>query len=227
MPVFNEADLRRLVSDILRAERVDDWSVACVTDSLVSASLRGVDTHGVRLLPTYVQSLRGGSISRRPNIVCTRPFPAKCVVDADHAFGIAAGYRAIDECVAAAEQTGLAMASVFNSSHPGCMASFTLRAARQGYIAMAFTNTGSKILSHSGTRPYFGTNPIAFAAPRKEIDPLCLDMATSIIPWNRVQQSLATGDRLPAGETQSGYHSILFSWSSVCQGQHICNIMDT
>ena len=200
MPVFRESALRQLVSAILRAEQVDDWSTQCVTDSLVSASLRGVDTHGVRLLPVYIRSLRGGSIVRNPTITCRRPFPAKCVVDAGHAFGIAAGYRAIDECIAAARETGVAVASVYNSDHPGCMASFTLRAARQGFLAMAFTNTGSKILSHGGTRPYFGTNPIAFAAPRREEDPLCLDMATSIVPWNRVEQSMKSGAQLPPGK---------------------------
>ncbi len=61
-------------------------------------------------------------------------------------------------------------------------------------MAFAFTNTGPKILCHDGKGSYFGTNPIAFACPREEADPFCLDMATSMIAWNKVEAARKTGN---------------------------------
>lgn len=75
---------------------------------------------------------------------------------------------------------------VSNSSHPGAMASFALKAARLGYIAFAFTHADALTLSHDGKQPYFGTNPVCVAVPRMEEVPYCLDMATSMISWNNL-----------------------------------------
>jgi len=91
----------------------------------------------------------------------------------------------------------VAAVGVINSSHPGMMASYVLRTVERGFLAFAFTNTGPKILSHHGKRPYFGTNPIAFACPREEKAPFCLDMATRVIPWNKVEAARKSNTPLP------------------------------
>ncbi|XP_065178444.1 uncharacterized oxidoreductase YjmC-like isoform X2 [Sycon ciliatum] len=192
--------LQTFIADVLRALGVDEWQVETVSDSLVSASLRGVDSHGIRLLTPYVASIKGGRTNAQATITHRKTFPSMCVVDADHAVGAAAGYYAIDRCMEIAKELGMAMAMVQNSTHPGCMACMPLRAAKQGFMAMAFTNTGPKLQAFGGKGSFFGTNPVAFAAPRVEEDPLCLDMATSTIPWNKVEQARAgSGSTLPPG----------------------------
>ena len=98
-----------------------------------------------------------------------------------------------------AETQGIASVAVSNSSHPGAMASMALKAAREGYVAFAFTHADALILSHGGSRPYFGTNPVCFAAPREDKEPYCLDMATSIVPWNRVLVNRASDKQLENG----------------------------
>ncbi|ELR16661.1 malate/Llactate dehydrogenase [Acanthamoeba castellanii str. Neff] len=174
-------------------------SAEAVAWSLTEGSLRGVDSHGIRLLPHYVENLVHGGINGKPNMTWSSTYPAFVVLDADHAFGAAAGFKAIDIGIERAQQYGVAAVGVINSTHPGMMASYVLRAAAQGYLAFAFTNTGPKILSHNGKQPYFGTNPIAFACPRLEKEPFCLDMATSMIPWNKVEAARKTGKQLPEG----------------------------
>ena len=94
--------------------------------------------------------------------------------------------KAVDHAMEIAENQGIGVVAVSNSSHPGAMASMALRAANKGYMAFAYTHADALVLSFNGTRPYFGTNPICFAVPRIEKDPYCLDMASSIIPWNRL-----------------------------------------
>ncbi len=178
---------------------LDDFSVESVATGLCETSLRGVDSHGIRLLPHYVRSAESGRKNKAPNYKIENKFPAIAHIDADNAFGHAVGMKAIDIGMELADKHGVGVIGVSNSSHPGAMGSFALRAARKGYLAFAFTHADSLQLSYGGKRPYLGTNPVCFAAPRKEQEPFCLDMATSIIPWNRVMLSRVTGEPLPAG----------------------------
>ena len=126
-------------------------------------------------------------------------------MDADNAFGHAAGMKAIDIAIEMAKVQGIGAVAVSNSSHPGAMASMALKAARKGYIAFAFTHADALILSHGGTRPYFGTNPICFAAPREEQEPYCLDMATSIVSWNHVLSNRNSSKPLEPGIVADEY----------------------
>lgn len=192
-------DLVRFHEVVLRGAGLDDFSLEAVTTGLCETSLRGVDSHGVRLLPHYVRSAQQGRKNPKPSMRFMRTFPAIGLLDADNAFGHAAGMRAIDYGIELAKEQGMGAIAVTNSSHPGAMASFALRAARQGYIGFAFTNADSLILSHNGTRPFFGTNPVCMAAPRTHGEPYCLDMATSVIPWNRVLLHKSAGVPLPDG----------------------------
>lgn len=179
-------DLEFFTSSVLRLAGLDDYSLNAVTTGLCETSLRGVDSHGVRLLPHYYNSALSGRKNPKPNFILEHSFPSIAHLDADNAFGHAAGMKAIEIAMEIANEQGMATVAVSNSSHPGAMASMALKAARNGYLAFAFTHADALILSHGGTRPYFGTNPICFAAPRKEKDPYCLDMATSIASWNQV-----------------------------------------
>ncbi len=184
---------------ILTKVGLDEPSVNAVTIGLCETSLRGVDSHGVRLLHHYVRSAQTGRKNPRPNMKFNKKFPVIGVLDADNAFGHAAGMRAIDYGMEMAEEFGLGAIGVVNSSHPGAMASFALKAAREGYIAFAFTHADGLIRSHNGIRPYFGTNPVCMAAPREGLEPYCLDMATSVISWNRILINKASNELLPNG----------------------------
>ena len=137
-------------------------------------------------MPHYFNSAISGRKNPSPKYRIEKKFPSIAHLDADNAFGHAAGMKAIDIAIDMAKVQGIGTVAVSNSSHPGAMASMALKAARKGYIAFAFTHADALILSHGGARPYFGTNPVCFAAPRDEHEPYCLDMATSITPWNRV-----------------------------------------
>lgn len=171
---------------LLEKSGLDDFSVSSVALGLCETSLRGVDSHGIRLLPHYVNSALSGRKNPRPDYKFSLTFPSLGLLDADNAFGHAAGMKAVDHAMEIAKTQGIGVVAVSNSSHPGAMASMALRAARKGYMAFAYTHADSLVLSHNGVRPYFGTNPICLAVPRIEKEPYCLDMACSVIPWNRL-----------------------------------------
>jgi len=199
MTVIYYEDLRDFSRAIFQKVGLDEFSNKSVTDGLCETSLRGTDSHGIRLLPHYVNSALRGRKNPTPNFKFTPTFPSFGALDADNAFGHAAGMKAINHAIEMAEVQGIGIVSVINSSHCGAMACFALEAARRGYMAFAFTHADSLLQSANGARPYFGTNPVCMAAPRQGMEPYCLDMATSIIPWNRMLIHKANGQPLPEG----------------------------
>ncbi len=183
---INYKDLKVFAKKLLLKIGLDNFSANTVTHGLCEASLRGVTSHGIRLLPHYVNSALNGRKNPKPKFKFKKNFLSLGTLDADNAFGHAAGVKALKYCQNMAKKTGVGIVAVKNSSHPGALASIALPIAKKGYIVFAFTHADSLLLSHNGKRPYFGTNPICFAAPRQNEEPYCLDMATSMISWNKL-----------------------------------------
>ncbi len=191
-------DLERFVAAVLVAAGADDFSTTSTVRALVGASLRGVDSHGLRLLPHYLRVLEGGRVKGRPEMRFEQSAAAVGRLDAGHALGTAAGYRAMEEAVKLAESAGIGAVSVSNSSHFAAAGCYSLAAAEAGYIGLAVCNATSAVLPHDGRDGFHGTNPISFAAPVDGARPYLLDMATSSIPVNRILQYRALDRELPA-----------------------------
>lgn len=194
---FDAERLSSFVATALQAAGSAPEQAGDVARALTQASLRGVDSHGVRLLPHYAKVLKGGRIAAAPRLAIRRTAPAAAVVDADNGFGHWASYHAIREGCAIARETGMAGVSVINSSHFGAAGCYVLEAAKEGLVAFAFSNSDSFVLPHDGVAPFHGTNPIAFAAPVPDGRPFLFDMATSIVPWNRIRDYETKGLQVP------------------------------
>ena len=190
-------ELSDYVGELLQAAGVDEVSAASVAQVVVDASSRGVDTHGVRLVPWYLQMVEGGRINKRPNPSFEKKAAAVGHVDADNGFGHRASLRAIDEGIALAREIGIAAISVGNSTHHGATGVYTLKAARAGFAAIGMTHADAAVVPFGGKKPFYGTNPLSFAVPAPGEEPMLLDMATSAIPYNRIFLRRATGTPLP------------------------------
>ncbi|MDQ7732019.1 Ldh family oxidoreductase [Halomonas sp. SpR1] len=190
-------DLTRFMQAVLAAAGANQASADAVTRALVTASRMGTDSHGLRLLPHYLQALKGGRINGVPNMQFHQRLAATGFLDADDGLGHLAGYTAMEHAMEMAENVGIGAVAVGNSSHFGAAGCYALAAVECGYLGMAFCNSDPFVLLHDGAKPFHGTNPIAFAAPVAGEEPYLLDMATSSVPWNRVQQYGAIGRELP------------------------------
>lgn len=190
-------EVRRFVRACLKQAGADDPSAAAVTRALIETSCRGVDSHGIRLLPHYLKALTGGRINGTPKLEYTRLSGGTGRLDADDGFGHLAGYRAVEEGMRLADENGIGAVTVVNSSHFGAAGSYPLCAAEAGYLAIALCNSDKLVLAYDGVEPFHGTNPISFAAPVAAGRPYLLDMATSSIPLNRVLQYRAIDRPLP------------------------------
>jgi len=190
-------DFAHYVRTILAALGADAPSAEAVARAVVDASSRGVDTHGVRLVPWYVLMLEGGRVNGAPKLAFERKAVAVGHVDADNGFGHLASFRAIEEGMAMAKETGVAAVTVGNSSHHGASGVYALAAARAGFAAISVTHADAAVVPFGGIKPFYGTNPISFAVPAPGEEPMLLDMATSAIPYNRIFLRRATGTPLP------------------------------
>lgn len=187
------------VKNVLAESNVRSDVAEHVTNGLIQTSVRGVDSHGVRLLPHYLEGVKKGRINPNPAYKFQKTSPSTGMLDADHTFGHAAGMEAAKKAIELANEAGTGHVAVYNSSHFGAAASYALEIAKHDMIGMSFTNTDALIKTHSGKRPFLGNNPICFAAPCKGEEPFCLDMATSVLTFNKIRQLREEGKIAPNG----------------------------
>jgi ureidoglycolate dehydrogenase (NAD+) len=197
----------------------------CLAESLVQTSLWGIDSHGIARLTHYLNRLTHGSIQARPNIVVTRSGPGTAQVAGDRGLGIVVAHRANRVAIELARENGIGAVGVSDSSHCGAVGLYSRVAAREGLIGMAFTHSDKIAAPFGGHRPFLGTNPISLAFPRAATiaeppqdrgaplggparsavgassfaEPVCLDMATTSIPWNRVMNARREGAAITPG----------------------------
>jgi LDH2 family malate/lactate/ureidoglycolate dehydrogenase len=189
--------LETFVRDLVRGVGASEPAAAALARAVVDASARGFDTHGVRLVPHYVKGLLGGGINPVPQVAFERRTAALGHVDGDDGPGHLASYRAIEEGIGLARESGVAAVTVGRSTHHGATGCYTWAAAKAGFAALGMTNADAIVVPHDGVKPFYGTNPISFAVPVAGEEPMLLDMATSSIPLNRVLLRRDTGTPLP------------------------------
>jgi LDH2 family malate/lactate/ureidoglycolate dehydrogenase len=193
------AELAAFCDAALRGAGADKASAEAATRAMLHASRLGVDSHGIRLLPHYARVIEGGRVNGRPEMRFVRSVGATATLDADNAHGAPAAYAAMGRAVHLAKLQGLGAVAIRRSSHFGAAGAYALAAAEAGLIGLATCNADSIVRLHDGAEPFHGTNPIAFAAPVAGERPWLLDMATSAIPFNRVELYRSLGVPLPAG----------------------------
>ncbi|MEN6318287.1 MAG: Ldh family oxidoreductase [Syntrophaceae bacterium] len=198
VPVQAE-NLKKFFSAILNNAGVREDVGRYVVEGIVQASLRGVDSHGIRLFPHYLQGLEEGRLNKNPQYRFTQTTSTAAKLDGDNAPGHAAGAEGMLTAIDLARDTGIGAVAVYNSSHFGAAAYYALMATSQDMIGLSFTHATAHVLSYGGTRPFFGNNPICLAAPCDGEDPFCLDMATTVATFNKVQQYKEQGMKVPFG----------------------------
>ncbi|MDR4508757.1 MAG: Ldh family oxidoreductase [Candidatus Brocadiaceae bacterium] len=198
MVLVKAEKISEFIKAVLLKASVRDDVAGYVTEGLVQTSLRGVDSHGVRLLPHYLEGVKGGRINSCPKYTFTQTAPSTGTLDADHTFGHAAGMEAAKRSVELASKAGTGHVAIYNSTHFGAAAYYTLEIVKHDMIGMSFTNTDALVKTYAGKKPFLGNNPICFAAPTQG-EPFCLDMATSIVTFNKIRQLRDEGLPAPAG----------------------------
>jgi L-2-hydroxycarboxylate dehydrogenase (NAD+) len=170
-----------------------------VADVLVAADLRGIASHGTARLPQYVKLVEAGVLDPAARPLHEKGRVALARFDARNGWGHHAGRVASDDAVSRARDVGCAASVVRNANHFGIAGWYAMRAADQGLIGVALSNTSPVVAPTRARIPMLGTNPIAVAAPAGRFGMVVLDMATSTVPYGRLEVAARRRQPLPAG----------------------------
>ncbi len=202
---ISSESIHNLIHDAFTCLGMSEELAGLCSKGMVQTSLRGVDTHGIRLLPHYIAGIERGRINPAPNFQFEKTSYSTGILDADHTLGYGAGIIAIRHAIELAKNAGSGFVSVKNSSHCGALAYFGVEACKEDMIGLAFTHATSRMKSPGSNREFFGTNPICFTAPMETEDPFCFDSAPTPIPFHKIMHHRETGSPMPRGSAADKY----------------------
>ncbi|WP_376987553.1 Ldh family oxidoreductase [Bosea sp. R86505] len=194
---FERAEAR--LTDLFATAGASPANAASVAWALVMAEADGLKGHGLSRVPTYLAMLKSGKIDGQAVPKASRPKPGVLAIDAGHGFAYPAIDLAIAEIPDLAREQGIVAAPIRRSNHCGAAGLHVERLAQQGLVAMLFANTPGAIAPWGGSKPVFGTNPIAFAAPLAGREPVVIDMALSKVARGPIVAAKQKGQAIPEG----------------------------
>ena len=166
---------------------------------LVHAEEQGLPTHGMSRVPFYCAMLRNGRAdgAAHPAMVADRA--GVCLIDNRDGLPYVSAEWAVREATQRARRNGIAFAGIRNSAHVGVLGIHLLPVAEAGLVGFAFTNSPAAIPPWGGRKPLFGTNPVAAVFPRRDAQPVVIDLALTTVVRGRIMMAMRKGERIPEG----------------------------
>ena len=205
-----ETKLKAFVVRSLGAVGVSAEDARLVSDVLVAADLRGIESHGTaRLVPFYIDRIRDGLIDPKAVGTTERETMTSLLIDAQNGLGHPASVRAMNAVIEKAKTAGTAFGVVKNSNHFGIAGYYAMMALEHDMIGIASTNSVRYGAPTYGKDVMLGTNPWAYAVPAQDEPPFVLDFATTTVPrgklevFKRKEKALKPGWAIDANGTQT------------------------
>jgi uncharacterized oxidoreductase len=193
MPAYSERKWRELGLSMIMKSGVSKEEAETIVDVLVAGSLWGIDSHGVRNLPTFTQK------KAKAHMKILKEMPATAILDADHAYGPVSAKRAMEIAIDKAKTQGIASCSVVNGEWITNLFYYSMMAVRNDMIGVVVAREGPVCAPWGGTKPVTGTNPMSIGVPAGKSYPIVLDFATTIVAQGHVKTLILEGKPLPAG----------------------------
>jgi len=195
-----EGALRETLVSIFEKMGVSQEDGILAADVLVSADLRGVESHGVsNMLRMYVQGYQQGEIKPEPQWCIVRESPSTASIDCDTGLGIIIAPKAMEIAIEKAKNVGVGMVTMSNGRHLGMASYHAMLALKHDMIGLCMTSTPPAMYPTFGAEVRLGTNPIALAAPADKEVPFVFDAATSVVAVNKLGLARRLGIKLPSG----------------------------
>jgi LDH2 family malate/lactate/ureidoglycolate dehydrogenase len=179
-----------------RAAGLNAADAELVSRNLLEAELRGIGSHGVLRLSTYLRKLKEGGFNLEPKVRVLRERAGTALLDGDNGMGAVIGEKAMRLCIEKARAAGIAAVSVRNTNHYGYAAFYGRMAVEAGMIGITCCNTPAKVAVYGGADAVLGTNPICVAVPASE--PFIFDGATSVVARGKIMYYSLAGLPIPA-----------------------------
>jgi LDH2 family malate/lactate/ureidoglycolate dehydrogenase len=192
-------DLLGFILNVLESVGVKEKDAKIIAENIILANLRGVDSHGVVRLPSYVKRVMKKLIDPLGPVEIVKEQGCTALIDANNNFGQVAAMHATFLAAEKARKFGVAAVGVRNSNHFGMAAHYALKLTEQKLIGIVVSNGPPTISPWGGKVPMLGTNPICIGFPMDKNDSIILDMAVSTVARGKIRLAALKGEKIPEG----------------------------
>jgi (2R)-3-sulfolactate dehydrogenase (NADP+) len=190
---------RELIEKALEAAGASPQMAASTARALVLAEAQGQGGHGLSRVGQYATHLRNGRVNGAAQATVVRRKGSALLVDAQEGLAFPACDLAIAEGIALARTQGVALVGIMNSHHCGVVVDHLRAVASAGMVGLGLSNSPAAMPAAGGRHAIFGTNPIAAVFPRRDADPLLIDLSLSEVARGKVMMAAKKGEPIPLG----------------------------
>ncbi|MGH7313046.1 MAG: Ldh family oxidoreductase [Candidatus Rokuibacteriota bacterium] len=199
-PVVTHTRLQEFIVGALIAMKMPRATAELSAPLMVRTDLRGVDSHGIGMLPRYHELWQQGYIVMDAEPTVVRDDMATGLLDGQKGMGHYVSTLAMRRCIDKARTYGVAMVAVRNSGHYGAAANYSMMALEHDLIGLSVTNSPYVAMVPTyGRKAMLSTNPISFAAPAGRHAPFVLDMATTTVAVGKLSVAARWRKPIPRG----------------------------
>lgn len=200
--MFSHQQLERFVSEVFVSIGCPKLDAKLASEVLISADLRGIESHGIARLKGYIRLWEKGRINANPDIRVVHESPSTAVVDGDSGLGLVVGPWAMKRAIEKAEKAGTGWVAVRNSNHFGIAGYHAMMPLEKDMIGITMTNASPLVAPTFSAERLLGTNPIAIAIPAGKEPPFVADMATTTAANGKLEVLMRKGQSAPNGWVQ-------------------------
>ena len=194
--------LQSFTTDLFVAAGADQADANQTAEHLVLANLKGHDSHGVVMAPSYVGNIKRGFLDPKAHIEIVKDAGGVILIDGCAGFGQVVGKEATMFGIERAQENGIACVGLRNAHHLGRIGSYGERCAEANMVSVHFVNVVGHeplVAPYNGAERRLQTNPFCAVAPRDNAPPIILDMATSFIAFGKVKVAFNAGKSIRDG----------------------------
>ncbi|MFC2123927.1 Ldh family oxidoreductase [Bacteroidota bacterium] len=203
MKIFQKEVIRAFTEKVFLAMGCSRDDAILATDVLISADLRGIDSHGIARLLGYVRLWESNRINSAPQIKITHETPSTAVIDGDEGLGLVVTPRAMEIAISKAKNVGTGWVSIRNSNHYGIAGYHAMLALEEDMIGMSMSNASPLVAPTFSKERLLGTNPIAIAIPADKEPPFIADFATTTVANGKLELLQRKNKNAPKGWIQT------------------------
>ncbi|HZQ61042.1 MAG TPA: malate/lactate/ureidoglycolate dehydrogenase [Casimicrobiaceae bacterium] len=199
--VFRADSLERAISAVIAAAGSQEHEATHVARSLVESNLRGHDSHGIGMVPRYIDAVLDGSLKPNGTVRVTLDAGPLLVLDGQRAYGQVVGDAAMEHAIGRARALGTCVMALARAHHLGRIGQFAEIAAAQGLVSLHFVNVISlpRVAPWGGADARYGTNPCCIGIPVPGEPPMLLDFATSAVAQGKLRVAYNKGKQVAPG----------------------------
>lgn len=216
--LFTYQELKLFARNTFLSIGCSEEDATTASEVLLSADLRGIDSHGLARLSGYVRLWEVGRVNTKPAIRVVHETPSTAVVDGDSGLGLVVAPYAMNVALQKAAMAGTGWVSVRNSNHFGIAGYHAMKALEHDMIGIALTNASPLVAPTFSKERLLGTNPICVAIPAGEEPPFIADMATTTAANGKLEVLQRKGEDAPSGWMQDAEGNIVTNADAVKKG---------